>query len=456
MAIHFDFSGMENLPEPHGLPASLLDPSCDRARSAWEQLLSSPPEFLTELDTPGLVAAVQDVASKLPPARNVVVLGIGGSALGARTIQESLAPGAESPRLWVLDNVDPHSLEQVATQLELDETVFLTVSKSGSTVETVAQFLYFQGLLEQRGVTDWQRRFVIITDPESGPLRELATRNDLLTLPVPPAVGGRFSVLTAVGLLPAALLGVDPETLLDGARRLRDSVLQTPASAAASHPLCRFVSLHHGFAEHRGATLQVLMTYCDRLKTFADWFVQLWGESLGKRHDLAGRQVDRGSTPLRAVGSTDQHSMVQLFVEGPRDKQFLFLGVREPEAEAPLPTAAGKLHADFEYLSGCNLRQLFDAQLQGTMQGLRAAQRPVGLLEIDRVDGKHLGALFTFFELATVLAGQLYEVNPYGQPGVEAGKIAAFARMGRPGYQEKARELFGDAEESAEPSSIEV
>ena len=408
----------------------------ERAAAALQALIASPPGFLSELEDTGLIPAVRSVADAMPDADAVVVLGIGGSSLGARTLYDALAP-AGAPRFVFLDNIDPATIE--ALDLPWARTQILMVSKSGSTAETIAQFLFLRGRMENAGV-DWRQQVTVITDPERGPLRELVREHDLRSLPVPPGVGGRFSVLTAVGLLPAALMGIDLDALLGGARAVaRD--LGGATGGAIAH-----LAAHH-FATYRsGRAIQVLLSYSDRLRTLGAWFAQLWGESLGKRLDRSGAEVWTGSTPLPAVGATDQHSLVQLFREGPDDKQYWVLGHPHPgpnsAAPAAIPADAAEVHPDFGYLAGSSLAELFDAERRGTIGALREAGRPVVEIAVDAVDARHVGALFVVFEVLTAIGGDLYDVDPYDQPGVEAGKVAAFALMGREGYADKGRELL--------------
>ncbi|MCA8960144.1 MAG: glucose-6-phosphate isomerase, partial [Planctomycetes bacterium] len=357
---------------------------------------------------------------------------------------DALAP-EKRDRLVVLDNVDPDTVTRALSDDDLRDALFLAISKSGSTAETIAQLLYFRGRMKRAGLDDWSRRVIAITDPSRGPLRELAEREGMLTLPVPTDVGGRFSVLTPVGLLPARLLGLDGEALIAGARDLRDEIIQNldgPSAAA----VVDFVATQAALALDHGQSIQVVLSYCDRLETFGDWFCQLWAESLGKRVDRSGSVVHRGSTPLGAVGATDQHSLVQLFREGPDDKQYWVMSVDESGDPAEIAEDAAEIHADFGYLAGTTIDGLFRAERRGTVAALRAAQRPVSEIVLDRLDARHLGALFFWYKLATSLAGDLYNVDPYDQPGVEAGKIAAFALMGRAGYEERAREILDSAE----------
>ncbi|MEM7261005.1 MAG: glucose-6-phosphate isomerase [Planctomycetota bacterium] len=424
----------------------------ETALEALSTIDGNRPGYLTTLDK-GLWDLTVDTAARVAPPSKIVILGIGGSALGARTLADALTPELRD-KLVVLDNVDPHTITSAISDDELGNTLFIAISKSGSTAETTAQLLYFRQRLLAAGHEDWASRFIAITDPEKGALRELVEREGLLSLPVPSDVGGRFSVLTPVGLLPAQLLGIDGGELVEGARRVRDSIFDNLEGDAAG-ALADLVATHATLSLDHGQPIQVMLSYCDRLGTFGDWYCQLWAESLGKKHDLTGKVVHRGSTPIGAVGATDQHSLVQLFRDGPDDKQYWILSVDETGDPAAIENSAAEVHSDFDYLGGTSIDDLFRAERHGTAAALRAAGRPVTELTLDRLDAASLGGLFLWFELATSVAGALYDVDPYDQPGVEAGKIAAFALMKRAGYEEKAREIL-EAAKSDQPRNVTI
>ena len=372
---------------------------------------------------------------------NVVVLGIGGSGLGALTLRDALLGPAWNerdaeerehyPRLYVLDNADPHSVASLLGRLDLRRTLFNVVSKSGSTAETMAQYLVVKGRLGEVVEEEKVRgHFLFTTDPELGALRQIARAEEVPTLPVPPNVGGRFSVLSAVGLLPAGVCGVDLDAVLAGARameeRSRGEVLSRNSPGLLG-------TLLYVADTELGAPIHVLMPYSDRLRTFARWFQQLWAESLGKTPvDEPDRGV--GPTPLPAVGATDQHSQLQLFMEGPRDKVVTFLTVED----AGEPLGIPDLHPEIDqlaYLGGRTLAELLDAERRATTEALRRRGRPSLTLELPCVDAATLGALFMLFETATVYAGALYGVDPMNQPGVELGKQLTYGLLGRDGHQ---------------------
>jgi glucose-6-phosphate isomerase len=394
-------------------------------------------------DTQAL-ARVREVQRALEPGvRDVLVLGIGGSSLGTRALVEALrSPQGLSiperdgkPRLHVPDNSDPWVLSHLLDALDPRTTAVLVISKSGGTVETAAQALIVRQWLEAAvGADGVRKRLVAITDPSAGTLRASAERDKLLTLPIPSNVGGRFSVLTAVGLLPATLAGLDAAQLLAGAADMAERCRSTELRKNPAGLIAAIHYLHH---TKKGRPIHIMMPYSDRLRAFAAWYVQLWAESLGKRVDLQGKKVETGPTPLPAVGATDQHAQVQLFMEGPRDKLTTFISVKECPRDLTVPDAGG---AD-AYLSGVRLSRLLDAERQGTSEALASDGRPSLRIELERLDASALGGLMLLYEAATAFAGGLYDIDPFDQPGVELGKRLAFGLLGRAGYEAAAKEI---------------
>lgn len=367
---------------------------------------------------------------------DVVVLGIGGSALGPIALRTALRPSGWNslrvearggrPRLHVLDNVDPVTIAALLDRLPLTRTLFIVVSKSGGTAETMAQYLVVRDrLARDLGAADARDHLVLVTDPEKGALRAIARGERVPTLDIPANVGGRFSVLSPVGMLPAALIGIDVAALLAGAEDMRQRCTATELSR---NPAGLFAVLQFLADTTLGRSIHVMMPYSDPLRDFADWFVQLWAESLGKARRSDGRHV--GPTPLAALGATDQHSQVQLFMEGPADKTVCFLAVKEGGADLEIP----RRHQDIPelaYLGGHRLGQLLDIERRATAGALAARGRPNMTLTLDRVDPWHVGGLIMLLEIATIYAGSLYDVNPLDQPGVELGKQFTYAMLGR-------------------------
>ncbi len=394
-----------------------------------------------------LLAQVKEFADAVSlrraPVRDVVVLGIGGSALGPIALRTALlapswnmlddAARGGKPRLHVLDNVDPVSIAALLDRLELAASMFLVISKSGGTAETMAQYLVVRDRLRRVGIAPADGAIVFVTDPEKGALRPIARAEGIPALDIPANVGGRFSVLTPVGLLPAALAGIDVAALLQGAAAIRERCA-TPDLGA--NPAGIFAVLQWLADTRAGKHVHVLMPYADPLRDVALWFVQLWAESLGKRR-ADGEHV--GPTPVPALGATDQHSQVQLFMEGPADKTVTFVGVADRGVDVEIPA----LHADvpdLAYLGGHTLGELLTIEQRATAGALARRGRPNMTIELARVDATNLGELLMFFELATAYAGELYGINAFDQPGVELGKQFAYAMLGRPGSEAARRE----------------
>jgi glucose-6-phosphate isomerase len=373
---------------------------------------------------------------------DVVVLGIGGSALGPIALRTALRPSgwnmlddkarAGFPRLHVLDNVDPETIEALLGRLRLERTLFIVTSKSGGTAETMAQFLIVHDRISRQKL-DVATQMVFITDPKQGALRPLAERLKVPALDIPASIGGRFSVLTPVGTLPAALIGIDVKSLLAGAGEMAKRCETTELS---TNPAGVFAMLQWLADTRLAKKIVVFMPYSDPLRDFAAWFVQLWAESLGK-HRSDGTSV--GSTPLAALGATDQHAQVQLFMEGPADKTVTFVAVGARATDVSIPAAFPDIK-ELGYLGGHSLGELIDIEQRATAGALAKRGRPNLTIHLDRVDASHVGQLMMLLEIATAYAGQLYGIDAFNQPGVELGKQFAYALLGRPGADQAKRE----------------
>lgn len=371
---------------------------------------------------------------------HVLVLGIGGSALGTKALLGALRPPAWNelsdeardffPRLTILDNVDPTSVGPALRRIDPRRVLVNVISKSGGTAETMAQYLVIRAWLEQALGTAATRHLVFTTDPARGALRELAARESIATLDVPPGVGGRYSVLSPVGLLPAALVGIDIAGLVSGAGR---AVERADADELRANPPALYAALHWAADAQLGARVHVLMPYTDRLREFAEWYRQLWAESLGKRLDRRGAPVFAGPTPVGAVGATDQHSQVQLFMEGPFDKVVSFVTVDRLGEDVPIP-ARPELPPDLAYLPGHTLGELLHAEYEATAAALARMGRMSVTLRLAELSAASVGEAIMFFQLATGYAGAWYGVDPFDQPGVELAKRLTYAAMGRPGF----------------------
>lgn len=379
---------------------------------------------------------------------NFVVLGIGGSALGNSALHAALNHPCHNlltreqrggrPRIFVLDNVDPEFVAGAMDLLDLENTAVNVITKSGSTAETMAQCLLFMDAMEKRiGKEKMRGRVIATTDPRKGALRGLALRQGYRLLPVPEDVGGRFSVLSAVGLLSAAVSGIDVGEILDGAKAMHEVSTRPDVP---SNPALTLALLHYLAYAKKGKSIAVMMPYCNALLGVADWFRQLWAESLGKRLDRAGAVVNAGQTPVKALGATDQHSQIQLYMEGPCDKMVTFLGVREYRREVAIPPPPVSDDA-FDYLSGRTMNDLIRAEGKATALALARNGRPSLSIELSRITPRTVGMLLYMFEMQTAFAAEMLGIDAFDQPGVEEGKKLTCAMMGRSGYDGLRREI---------------
>lgn len=382
-------------------------------------------------------AKILETAEKLRRFDTVVQIGIGGSALGNLMLQNALAhpfyneltrEERDGPRFYVADNADPEGTMAIWEMIDPARTAFIVVSKSGTTAETMANFMWFwERLREERG-DDAACQVTVITDAEKGVLRSFAGETGCTSLVIPSGVGGRYSVLSPVGLLSAACQGVDARALLQGASAMRRKILgearldENPAWILAASGVT-----HSG----SGRNMMVMMPYADSLEHFTEWFAQLWAESLGKE--------GKGTTPVRALGAIDQHSQVQLYTSGPDDKMFLLMSVDERKPLHLPPIQESSLEP-LVYLSGKTMGGMLNTEALATAASLIKAERPVLWMRVPVVDAFRVGALVYLFEYATALAGGLLGINPFDQPGVEQGKRYTYGLMGRKGFSSDAAE----------------
>jgi glucose-6-phosphate isomerase len=369
----------------------------------------------------------------------LVVLGIGGSALGARALLAALGESGQGMRVMVADSIDPDGFGPLLAGLDLRRTLFNVISKSGETAETMAHFLIVRDrLLRELGAVDYKRHLVVTTDGKQGALRQIVNDEGFRALAIPAGVGGRFSVLTPVGLFPAAAAGIDVEELVAGAGAM-DERCRTATSVLAD-PAVALAGAVWMLAERRRKGILVLMAYCDRLAAVGDWFCQLWAESLGKALAVDGRRIEWGQTPVRAVGAADQHSQLQLYVEGPRDKVMVFVRVEDHGVAVDIPASYQDLES-VGYLGGHSLGELLNAEQRATELALAKSGRPSATMSLPVVNPFTVGQVLYLLETATVATGALAGVDPFGQPGVEEGKRLTYALMGRPGHEAMREEI---------------
>src|SRR5919197_4535975 len=340
----------------------------------------------------------------------LVVLGIGGSALGARALVSALGERSGGRRVIVADSIDPDAFGALLERLDTKRTLFNVISKSGETAETMAQFLVVRDrLLRELGAVDYKRHVVVTTDAAKGVLRQIVNDEGFRDLVVPDGVGGRFSVLTPVGLFPAAVGGIDVEELLAGAAHADE---RARAATPLADPALALAGALFLLATRHAKPILVFMAYCERLAATADWFCQLWAERLGKAQDLGGRTVEWGQTPVRALGAADQHSQLQLYVEGPRDKVIIFLRVEDHGATVDVPAAYQDLES-VGYLGGRSLGELLNAEQQATELALVKAGRPSATLTLPEVNAFTFGQVLYALEMATVAVGALAAIDPF-------------------------------------------
>jgi glucose-6-phosphate isomerase len=413
-----------------GLWLARLEPELERLRADYATgrlpLLRIPEQ------TADLAQARAAMGRLTEGAQTVVIFGTGGSSLGGQTLAQFSGwhtPGGgnqnqQRPRLRFHDNLDPHSLDRALAALDLVTTRFIVISKSGNTPETLVQALAALHAVEAAGLAaEVARLFLGLTEPATtgcrNGLRSLFAGRNIPLLDHHTGIGGRYSVLTNVGLLPALARDLDVEVLRAGARDVVALLLSArgPADLPAAIGAALNVALA---APARGIRIQVMMPYSDRLGRFASWFVQLWAESLGKN--------GRGTTPIACLGPLDQHSQLQLFMDGPREHLLTVLRVPTrgagPRIDPELANAAG-----LSEMAGRSVGDLVAAQAHGVPEALARAGRPVRTFDLARLDERTLGALLMHFILETILAARLWGVDPFDQPAVELGKTLSRERL---------------------------
>ncbi len=375
---------------------------------------------------------------------NLVVLGIGGSALGTTALVSALKPpyynllGREQrggcPRIFVMDNVDPDTFAAMLNICPPEKTLFNVISKSGGTAETLSQLLLVLDKLEAAvGKARVKNHLVVTTGPPSGrndpnPLLFVQRAYDAKAFVVPPNVGGRFSVFTPVGLFPAAMLGMDIDELIAGcatmdARCKHSSLTENPAYLRAA---VHFLGWHR-----KGKSISVMMPYSDALRDIADWYRQLWAESLGKTRSLDGREgIECGQTPVKALGVTDQHSQLQLYLEGPNDKIITIMDVKQFRDALAIPKVLPEM-GGAEYLRGSTMAKLINAECKATAGALREAGRPVISVSFPKVTAHTVAQMLYMLEVETAMAGRLFGVDAFDQPAVERIKVLTREFMGQ-------------------------
>lgn len=369
-------------------------------------------DFVRELKNETLISSVKNTYERFKHFKSFAQVGIGGSSLGPEMLISAL--GSEGVKFTFFNNIDADDTYQKLQNLNIKETLFYIVSKSGGTAETMATFSIIANKLVEAGVKEenFKDHFVFATDPKKSSLLELGKEFGITCLEIPPFVGGRFSVLTPVGTLPALFAGIDIDSLLAGAYKYATEQFDSEDFKKT----CASILTH----AEEGVNETILMPYSSLLRDLSFWFVQLWGESLGKKKD--NQRV--GLTPIPSYGATDQHSQMQLFMEGPLNKFLFLIHVKNTKNDFKLENSFN--HSRLKMLSSYSLKDLMDAEFFGTLKALNEQGVPHLTLSIDLVNEESLGAIIVYFELLTAIIGNALGIDPFDQPGVEAGKIYSF------------------------------
>ncbi len=388
--------------------------------------------FLSMPYMDGLLEELQGFAPKLKRFQHMLLLGIGGSALGAKALQQTFAPQQEraeyqGPWLWIADNVDSARLKHQLENLVAEQTVLVVVSKSGGTIETIGQYFFFKQWLQDACGEGWREHVFCITDSNSGFLREEVSQHGLMSLPVPESLGGRYSVLSAVGLMPALFLGLDIENLVRGARDFAAPLLASHVSQKSleEHPAFQLAVWNATLME-QGYDELIFFSYIPKMSGFGHWFAQLWAESLGKN--------GKGSQPIPAIGVTDQHSVNQMFLDGPRNKACLFLTC---SSHARQPRFPNNIPDSFSYIRGKSFNELLQAEQIGTQMALCESKVPLVEIRLHEVNEYTLGSMILLLATTTLFTAWLLDINPLDQPAVELGKRLAKARLGASGFEQE-------------------
>ena len=452
MRIKLDYNNMmEGYVQEEGFSEKQINDAKPLCKRAYESVLQNRGKgMMGWTDLPyNQSEIVEDIIQTAKEVRKncdtFVVLGIGGSALGPIAVFQALChlhhndlprSKRKAPKFYVEDNVDPERMLALLDVVDPEKTIFNVITKSGATSETMAQYLIIMDILKSKLGDKAKDHMIATTSSAKGNLIKIAKEEGLKTFYIPDGVGGRFSELCPVGLLPAAVLGIDIKLLLDGAKYMdkicmnRD-LYKNPAMMSA---LLQYLAIG------RGKNVSVMMPYADSLKYIADWYCQLWGESLGKSVDNDGNYVYAGQTPVKSLGVTDQHSQVQLYTEGPFDKVVTFLAVENYRGVQTISNGCPDI-ADVNFLCGHTMNELINAERVATEYALTVKKRLNHTIYLPEVNAFTIGQLLYLFQMETAFIGAMLNIDAYNQPGVENGKNATYALLGRKGYDEKRAEL---------------
>ena len=452
MKLTFDYNNMmDSSIGAHGIKKSEIDGAADLHAAAYSEVLSNSGKgwqewtespMISDAEVAELNAFGKSIRDK---ASSFVVLGIGGSALGPICVFNALlhlhhnelpSNVRKAPKLYVEDNIDPERMSALLDVIDVKTTYFNVITKSGETSETLSQFIILYNALKKAvGETAAKEHIFVTTTIGKGSLYNVAVKEGFKIFGIPAGVGGRFSVLSNVGLVPFAVMGVNIADMLRGARAMREAcerknITENPARMTA------FLQVK---SMESGKNISVMMPYADGLRTMADFYCQIWAESLGKAVDKSGKSVYCGQTPAKSLGVTDQHSQVQLYTEGPFDKVVTFIGVQSFGGAVDIPADESADVGNF--LKGHTLNELITAERKATEFALTKAGRSNYTIMLPEVNAETVGELLMYYMYVTAFAGAYLNIDTFNQPGVEEGKKATFAMIGRSGYEQKLEEL---------------
>lgn len=451
MLLKFDFNNMmSDFIGDKGITEKELDAMKGKAKAANEFFQSNRGDgMMGWADLPynqdEVVKDILDYAASVKDKiEYFVVLGIGGSALGPAAVftalchfrHNDLPKDKQKIKFLVEDNVDPERMLALLDVIEPEKTLFNVITKSGATSETMSQYLIISDLLKKKIGAKWNEHIVATTSSAKGNLIKLAKENNFKTFYIPDGVGGRFSELCPVGLLPAAIMGIDIKAMLEGAAAMdkackEDDMYKNPALMAA---VLQYIAMG------KGKNISVMMPYADSLKYIADWYCQLWGESLGKAKDNDGKLINAGQTPVKSLGVTDQHSQVQLYTEGPYDKVITLIGVEKYRGDVVIPQGA-EAFPDVNFLCGHTMGELINTERVATEYALTRSKHMNNTILLEEVNANTIGQLLMLFQIETAYEGYFLNIDAFNQPGVEEGKNATYALFNRKGYEVKREEL---------------
>lgn len=375
---------------------------------------------------------IKEAGEWLKSFDSIIQVGIGGSALGNLMLNQAILGDffneeINYPKFYLADNPDPAKMTSIWNRVKNGSVALVGVSKSGKTLETMSQFLWFRDKMTSAGI-DADKSILVVTDPQNGVFRAFSKENKCRVLDLPNSVGGRYSVLSAVGLLSSYAMGIDIDALLFSAKAMREALF---SAKNTENPACILAKLNC-FHEKSGRSMAVMMPYSSRMSFFAEWFAQLWGESLGKE--------GKGTTPVRFIGAIDQHSQVQLYTEGPDNKFFTIIKVKNHSQKVFVPTADSEVLSPLSYMCSVEVGDMLGMEALSTASSIIKSGRPLVWIEIEALNERTLGALIFFYEYMTALTGRMMGINPFDQPGVEQCKHYTYGLMGCIGYEKEAIE----------------